>query len=303
MKNFEIIANLLKEIWPEHHAKLTSEICQLSSDDAFLLDYIAEKIILIKKDKLKQAIKNYKQTCAVIVQEEIHFRRTQSYRLKTEQQADTEIYSNSSFMDMYLDGLLISQLFWSNHFKVFQFFCSSFLTQISKDDTLNRFVEIGPGHGLFLSEIVKKLPSRECLGYDISESSLRHTSQALQSLECAANVQLINKDIYNLPTDQNFDAIILSEVLEHLEAPQEILTKLSHHLTPKGLLFINVPVCSPAPDHIYLFKTPNEVQDMITSCGFRVNETRYFPMTGYSLERAIKSQATISVAAICQLST
>ena len=62
-----------------------------------------------------------------------------------------------------------------------------------------------------------------------------------------------------------------------------------------GRLFLSVPVNSPAPDHIYLFRTPEEAIDMVREAGFDIQHTLFSPCTGVSLARARKHRLTISV--------
>lgn len=45
----------------------------------------------------------------------------------------------------------------------------------------------------------------------------------------------------NIPLNQQFDLIILSHVMEHLENPRQVLQILKDHLTPNGEIYIEVP--------------------------------------------------------------
>ena len=76
-----------------------------------------------------------------------------------------------------------------------------------------------------------------------------------------------------------FELIICSHVLEHLVEPRQILQQLSQHLTPSGLLFIEVPMevwrRPPLPDepvtHINFF-TPNSLYNLLVLAGFEVRD-------------------------------
>jgi hypothetical protein len=72
------------------------------------------------------------------------------------------------------------------------------------------------------------------------------------------------------------------------------LRGLRQHLAPRGRLFVNVPVNSPAPDHIYLLRTPEEAVEMVRSSGYDVLDHRFFPMTGHTEAKARKNKLTIS---------
>jgi ubiquinone/menaquinone biosynthesis C-methylase UbiE len=97
-----------------------------------------------------------------------------------------------------------------------------------------------------------------------------------------------------------FDAIVMSEVLEHLENPQQALKVLFGLAKPGGLLWLNVPVNSPAPDHIFLLRRPQEARDLVSSVGFQIVETGEFPMNDVEISRAIEKKLTISCAVIAR---
>ena len=93
---------------------------------------------------------------------------------------------------------------------------------------------------------------------------------------------------------EEFDSAIISEVLEHLERPDLALQTLNNALVPGGRLFINVPINSPAPDHIYLWRTKEEFVSFVEAQGFELESSQFLPVTGYSLEKAIKHDLSIS---------
>ncbi len=80
-----------------------------------------------------------------------------------------------------------------------------------------------------------------------------------------------------------FDRIVISKVLDHLENPKNALERLRSVISPKGRLFVKMPVNSPASDHIFLLTHPHEVIDLVTAAGF---------------EKAIKISAAISCVVI-----
>jgi len=97
-----------------------------------------------------------------------------------------------------------------------------------------------------------------------------------------------------------FDEIAVSEVLEHIEHPGQALSALRETLAPGGLIFINVPLNSPAPDHIYLLRSEAEARALITSAGLEIVELQLEPMTGLTLVDAIRQRATVSCLVIAR---
>jgi trans-aconitate methyltransferase len=95
-----------------------------------------------------------------------------------------------------------------------------------------------------------------------------------------------------------FDTLVLSEVLEHVEDPLAVLSALHGRLAPGGRLFVNVPINSPAPDHIYLLQTPEEAESLVGRAGFHVEAVHLFPVAGYTAEKALRHRVTVSVVVI-----
>ncbi len=71
-------------------------------------------------------------------------------------------------------------------------------------------------------------------------------------------------------------------------------------LRPGGRLFLNIPVNSPAPDHIYLWRDPEEIRAMIIDHGYEIESFSALPPTGKTLEQAKKFNLDISCIAIAR---
>ena len=112
----------------------------------------------------------------------------------------------------------------------------------------------------------------------------------------------MRQDVFEAETtDAAFDCIVLNEVLEHLERPLDALVSLRSCLRPGGRIWINMPTNSPAPDHLYLLDQPEETAELLEQAGYEVTESHFYPMTGYSLERARRQKLTINAVAIGRL--
>ena len=95
-------------------------------------------------------------------------------------------------------------------------------------------------------------------------------------------------------SEQKFDSVVISEVLEHLDQPDRALRNLAQSMRPRGHIFVNVPVNSPAPDHIYLWPDPEKVVELVASSGFDIAETALAPVTGHTVDSARKRKLTLN---------
>lgn len=138
-----------------------------------------------------------------------------------------------------------------------------------------RLLEIGSGGGYAL-----KLIDPQLIRYfplDIPHPNLQKLKQ-----QACSPIFPTSGDIFNLPfRAQSFDVIVLSEVLEHLDLPEEALKEVYRVLDDHGKLIISVPyrevityqICvhcnQPTPTHAH-FHSFNEInlQKLIREAGF-----------------------------------
>lgn len=164
-------------------------------------------------------------------------------------------------------------------------------------------LEIGPGNGLLLC-LAAEAPAVAILSaWDVSDTSLSHAAATLQTIETERFVNFEKRNIFDdtittLDKTLCFDAIVLSEVLEHLEKPLQAVEILYRICKPGGRVWINAPANSPAPDHLFLFNEPSEVAVLVRDAGFEVEAVASFPMSGTTLERAIRQKLTVNCVVI-----
>jgi 2-polyprenyl-3-methyl-5-hydroxy-6-metoxy-1,4-benzoquinol methylase len=286
------ITSRLRDLWPEHRKYLLS---RFRADDEARRDrdeQVAELALTLIGNDLDRFCLDYRWMCEAFTEEEIFFRRFGSYRLKTFAEVDLRIYSNASYMSRYVNGILMSQILWSNHATALDLFRTRYLPSLPAHFD---HLEVGPGHGLFLVFATTEPRCATATAWDVSPTSIAATARALDKLGIGRQVILLQQDILHpAPQPGEFDSVIISEVLEHLEQPDVALRTLHESLRQGGSIFINVPINSPAPDHIFLWTTPEEVIDLISGAGFSVRETHLLPMTGYRIEDALKRRLSIS---------
>jgi SAM-dependent methyltransferase len=95
-------------------------------------------------------------------------------------------------------------------------------------------LEVGCGNGVVLQQI-EHSTNWTIDGVDLSEKAL--------SLVNITRGETFLYDIHDRHPDfkENYDFLILFDVLEHINDPKPFLTSLLYHLKPSGWLFVNVP--------------------------------------------------------------
>ncbi|MEM2292966.1 MAG: methyltransferase domain-containing protein [Nitrososphaerota archaeon] len=96
-----------------------------------------------------------------------------------------------------------------------------------------RVLDVGCGEGI-LSMLLQRL-GNVVIGIDLSEEAVKLSrNNGIEAYIC----DIENED---LPFDKKFDVIILSEVLEHVVFPKEVIRKLKNNLDEKGYFVITFP--------------------------------------------------------------
>jgi protein-L-isoaspartate O-methyltransferase len=289
------------ELWPDHSKFVSRSIASHSDEDLNILEEYATDILRLIGEDLPRYIYHYKWMCTAFTKEAMYFLRSGEYRCKTFAEADAQVYSNRPFMTKYMDGLLVSQALWSNHAKCAIYFKRKFLSRLKSGA---RYLEIGPGHGLFLAQAARIPGVSEVVAWDVSPESVKQARGAIETMGVSRPIHISQRNVMTASESPKcFDAIVISEVLEHMEDPHAALRALRSIIALDGELLVNVPVNSPAPDHIYLLHSPAEAQKLVESTGFTVIDQVPYPMTGYTLGEAAEQRASVSCMLIARPSS
>jgi 2-polyprenyl-3-methyl-5-hydroxy-6-metoxy-1,4-benzoquinol methylase len=294
--NLYALLKLQYERTPSHKAYLEKRFDGANREHFVALEELAGQIAALAGERLPEVCDGYDFICKIVREEEVYFRRHGRYRLDTFQEANRLVYSDKPYMAKYMDGLLLTQIYWSNHSACFAFYRKQFLG--NAPDHYD-YLEIGPGHGLLLYQALSDDRCASVMAWDLSQASIDATREAIVALGAKREARLLLQDLYDAKGyEKQFDCVTFSEVLEHLEDPHGALLSLYEILKPGGRLYVNVPINSPAPDHLYLLKSPEESLAAVTKAGFEIERSAFFPMTNHTMEQAVKHRLTISACII-----
>lgn len=278
--------------WPDHHDFILTRFDDCSEHSLAIAEEIAGLALRLADKDLPTFASAYRWMCEELLVEELFFRRNCKYRLSSFEDAYREVYSRPDYMKKYLRGILISQVLWANQTKAFHFYVERFLKRV---DSGADFLEVGPGHGLLIYFAARDIKQGSLSAWDVSNSSLTMTKNSLKALEVRRPVSLACKNIMEpISEGGSFDALVMSEVLEHLDHPEIALREGFRSLRHGGLAFFNTPINSPAPDHIYNWDSPEQIVELIRSAGFAIVESCNAPVTGYTLDRAMRRKVTVN---------
>jgi 2-polyprenyl-3-methyl-5-hydroxy-6-metoxy-1,4-benzoquinol methylase len=262
-----------------------AEDLSLKLNESFLRDDVARA----------EAARAYNRMCMDILREQIRFKKTGSYLLGSANEANASVYSQPHIMRYYIVGLLLSYLFWPNHFRMFQFFRRHVATRRT-----GRCLEVGVGHGLFTAEVMRQNPRVEVTVVDISDTSLTLAREMLDAFDLdPADVRFVHGDYLtsDLGTD-NYDLLVMGEVLEHVDDAPDFLRRAKELIHPTGRIFMSTCANCPAVDHVYHFHNVAEIRALIEEAGLSILDEEKLPAEPLPEEDWEKELLTINYAAI-----
>jgi ubiquinone/menaquinone biosynthesis C-methylase UbiE len=284
--------------WPEHAKFLAKSFQQRTPAMLDATEAAAAAVRKLMAGDDRRFAEDYHWTCDRLREEELFFHREGRYRLSTFAEAVAEVYSDADYMRRYMSGLLVTQVLWYNHVATLEMFLRRVLgAAVEPFD----YLEVGPGHGLMTYFAAAAPLSRTLELWDVSAVSLKQTRAALDRLGVTKPVSLVETDILRAPPSRpRFDLVVISEVLEHLETPGAALRLLRSAIAEEGRIFINVPINSPSPDHLYLFSAPQDVVDLIEDSGLHVERMELYATQGRAVERALANRISVSAGVIAR---
>jgi 2-polyprenyl-3-methyl-5-hydroxy-6-metoxy-1,4-benzoquinol methylase len=219
------------------------------------------------------AVKGYAAFAMQSMRLQVAFESERQYKPKTYDQAASEVYFNEQhMMREYLPGLLLSHFLWPHHYRQLRFFDDAFVDAMRVAGATS-FVEVGIGTGLYSGHVLRRLPDVRGTGFDISPHSLRFTEAQLDALGVGDRYEAELRDVTREPTEPRAEWLVCVEVLEHLEDPVAFLRGLRATMAPGAKGFITAALNAAHADHIYLYRTADDVLAHLMEAGFTLEQS------------------------------
>jgi ubiquinone/menaquinone biosynthesis C-methylase UbiE len=294
------LIGVVREAWPEHGPYLVKSLAVRTGDLMETSDRMAAAVLELAEPQVREHADDYRWLCAQIREEELYFARNDSYRFKTFEETNRCVYADVSFMRRYMNGLLYSHVLWYMHISSLHFFRQRLAARVHRGGNV---LEVGSGHGLLLFLAIRDLQMKTALAWDLSQVSLDQTHDALGRLGALDRARFAVQDMHAAePGEERFELIILSHLLEHLEDPVRALRKTGRLLAKNGLVYVNVPLNAPMPDHLILLRNPDEAAQLMIEGGFRILEMSMHTTQGVALKSALKSNTAVTCSIIAEAS-
>ena len=109
-----------------------------------------------------------------------------------------------------------------------------------------RFLEIGGGSGDFSVALIKRGLTGVVIDYSQYANEVMRTTIPPEYVD---RLTIKQRDLFNLSNQEQYDLIVIFEVLEHIPEDKKTIEKLFHLLKPGGYLLLSVPAKKKLWDH------------------------------------------------------
>jgi 2-polyprenyl-3-methyl-5-hydroxy-6-metoxy-1,4-benzoquinol methylase len=285
-----LLVNTILHKLPFHTQGLKNTLALLDFEELRQLeDYLVSS--LSHGLSIEYLAESYRTIMLDVLRETVYFQEHKKYRYSAFSEVANSVYYNSTYMSLYMHGLLISLFFWPNHLTLYRFFRKT-LPKSRK----GTYLEVGPGHGYFFLTAVEHSAYDQFMGIDLSETSIHQTNNLVGRNHPEKELQLQCIDFLTCSLDEaSFDAIVMGEMLEHVANPQDFLTKIASIAKKDAYIYVSTCINAPALDHIYLFQNEEQVEDLFSQCGLHIKKQCILPYVGKTLAECREQFLAINV--------
>ncbi|MCA9242704.1 MAG: class I SAM-dependent methyltransferase [Phycisphaerales bacterium] len=242
---------------------------------------VAEIDHLVGNDpaKFDDAVRAYIKFCMEFIRKQAVFLKTGSYAFRDFDSMQEDLYDNDEAMEeFYLPALMFSFIFSPNYYEFYDFFQKEFVPDLPREGVI---AEIGCGHGVYLCQSLLSAPGATGFGIDVAPGALKVARRVMDfhgvgPERCELAVDDLRGGLAR--SDGCADRVICCEVLEHFPAPPEAIGELKRIMAPQGKMMVSAAVRMESVDHLYVFRTYQEVAEMMRLAGLRIIKERIAPL-------------------------
>ncbi|OAV71539.1 bifunctional 3-demethylubiquinone-9 3-methyltransferase/ 2-octaprenyl-6-hydroxy phenol methylase [Bacteroidales bacterium Barb4] len=287
--------NIIGKKNPIHAKSLNNSLANITNEEIVKLENLLNFYMQRENNTIEQIADKYLNMIFFLMEDQLYFTEHNKYRFSTFTEVES-YYKDPIYMNNYTVGLGLSTYLWVVHREVMRFFCT-YLQLQKKGET---YFEIGPGHGEYMVTAMQQTDFRKYIAVDISKTSVELTQHYINHSMKTNNKQysVLHEDFFNYRNEELFDAVVMGEVLEHVENPSKFLNKIHQVISDDSYIFITTAINAPQPDHIYLFNNLNEIIKLFTESNFTIFDYIAVNTNNVPIEKAEKRKIPIVVAFI-----
>ena len=162
----------------------------------------------------------------------------------------------------------------------------SILPVISRCAEPKTVLDAGCGKGIFTFALGRIFPQAEVLGIDASLDYMKRNKTIAETLG-TKNIRFESRDLTQLDTRQEFDIILATDVLEHVENDRDLLRRFCRALKVNGQLVLHVPHITrhvlwwsrgnftEIEGHVRPGYTLNGLKEMLVEASFEIERSFY----------------------------
>ena len=164
------------------------------------------------------------------------------------------------------------------------------LVPLSPTDSPVRLVDFGCGHGDFAFELRRQRPSTEILGLELSDTGLAMAAEKVPQASFL-KVDLSGSNPAPPPWRYWGEYGVCSELLEHFDHPERVLSQMSHYLKPGAKLIVTVPAGPLSAFHRYIGHRRHyrgeDLRQLLEEGGYRVEKLLRPGFPFFNLQRLL----------------
>ena len=221
----------------------------------------------------EEAVHGYAEFCTEALRAQVFFERHGRYKATSYAEVVETCYKDADYMKVrYLPGQYLSHYIWPHHQRMLRHFTRNLLPKIREE--IGLFYEVGTGCGMYSQKALDGMPKAHGIGFDISDYALEFTLRVIQGHGLDDRYEVRNHDILAEPVEEVADIVISQEVLEHLENPETFIGGLFEMTRRGGWGYITAAINAAHTDHIYLYRSPDEVRVQIEAVGWKIHDVQ-----------------------------